>query len=299
MPVGSTNPVFRPPQFKRGTRIFLGSLLSLLAVGGAAFGAAAILLPRTLSYAVHDQKLIVTKGLTIRPSERVIPLKKIIEVRAVQLQRGKRKAGTAMPGYCAGRFSFPTLGSVDLASDCRRNAVTLQLKDSPRPLVLTPGTRNVFLSALAGEGRYEEIFHPGADTSLSWKVLKTIFALIILPALVIPVIFFVSPGRLRYQVHQESIEIHTLLGVRRFSIGNCFAQPYSPKSSMKTLGSSLPGYHAGKFRVDGMSTRVYATDLTEGVLIEGPDLRLFLNPEDPEAFLQALRSLGNIEVHQS
>jgi len=223
----------------------------------------------------------------------------IIEARPVQLQRGKRRVGTAMPGYCAGRFSFPTLGSVDLASDCRRNAVALHLKDSSRPLVLTPGDRNTFLSALAGEGRYAEVFHPGADASPGWKVLKTVFALILLPAFAIPIIFFVSPAKLRYEVQQGSVEIHTLIGVRRFSIDNCFAQLYCPQSSMKTIGSSLPGYHAGKFRVDGISTRVYATDLTQGVLIEGPDLRLFLNPEEPRAFLEALRSFGNIEVHQS
>lgn len=299
MPIGSINPVFRPAQSRRAARIFLGSLLSLVAVGGAAFGAAAILLPRTLSYAIHDQKLIVTKGLTIRPSEKVIPLKMIIKARPVQLQRGKRRVGTAMPGYCAGRFSFPTLGSVDLVSNCSRNAVKLELKDAPRPLVLTPGNRQAFLSALGNEGRYEELFHPGTDSGPGWKILRVLFGLILLPTFAIPLIFFVSPSQLRYEVHKEAIEIHLLSGVRRFSIGNCLAYPYSPKSSMKTMGSSFPGYHAGRFRVDGMPTRVYATDLKKGVLIEGPDLRLFLNPEDPRAFLQTLRESSNIEIHET
>lgn len=292
------NFVFRPPQDSRTSRILLGTLLSLLAVGGALFGAGAILLPRCLSYEIRNQQLLVTSGLKIRPSQRIIPLERITEARPIRLERGKRKAGTSLPGYCAGRFSFPELGSVDLASDCGRDAVVLQTGTSGRPLVLTPKNRAAFLEAISGRGIYSETFHPGEGAGPWWRVLQAVFGLILLPVLAIPLIFFVSPQKLRYEILPGAVEIHTLIGTRRFSIGNCFAHPCRPGSSMKTFGSSLPGYHTGRFRVDGLATRVYATTLKEGVLIEGPDLRLFLSPENREEFLGALRTYGNIEVRE-
>ena len=53
----------------------------------------------------------------------------------------------------------------------------------------------------------------------------------------------------------------------------------------------MPGYYTGFFRIDGESTRVYATDLGDGVLLEGA-ARVFLTPEHPDAFLTSFRAAG-------
>ena len=289
--------VFSPPRRGSAARALLGVFLSVLAIGGAAFGAGALLLPRTLSYEIRDQALIIRSGLALWPKEQEIPLQEIHETRVIRLQPGKRKFGTALPGYCVGRFHFPGPGTVDLYSDCSRDGVVLHAESFKRPLLLTPKNRTAFLAALGGEGIYRENFQPGKNTGTGWRILSIVFCIILLPVLSIPLIFFVSPRKLRYHVGEGILEVHTLLGVRRFTVSNCLARPYRPRSSMKLIGSSIPGYHTGRFRIDGMNTRVYATDLKQGVLIEGPDLRLLVTPEDTEAFLQALQTRARMEIH--
>jgi hypothetical protein len=61
---------------------------------------------------------------------------------------------------------------------------------------------------------------------------------------------------------------------------------------MRLWGSGAPGYYTGLYRVDGANTRVYSTSVEEGVLIEGESSRVFVNPEDEAAFLEAMRTTG-------
>ena len=286
---------FRPPQRRKWLRLALGFFLSLLALGGATVGLALMWLPHSLSYEVKGSSLVVETGFTIRPNRREVSPKEIESATAVQLKPGRRVGGTGMPGYCTGHFKFPDLGSVRLASDCGPHAVVLHIRGWDRPWVLSPKDREAFLAALSGEGLYSETLTPGTG-GIGWKALKIVTAVVLIPILFIPVIFFISPNRLRYRVGPGHVEIDLTLGTKRFSVGNCIARVYEPESSSKIIGSSLPGYHSGRFSIDGMRTRVYSTDLGNGVLIEGPDLRLFLNPEDPHVFLEALRVLGSIEV---
>lgn len=287
---------FRPPAHRRPLRLVLGLFLSLLAIGGGAFGAAVIWLPRTLSYEVSGTEVTVTSGLAVRPKRMVLPIESITSADAVRLHQGSRRSGTTLPGYCAGHYRFPNLGHCSVASDCSPEAVVLKTDDA-RPLVITPGQREPFLSAVVGQGRYRETITVTAEGPL-WTTLKTMTLIGLLVTLFVPVIFFLSPGRLRYRITSGHVEVDLTFGAKRFSVSRCLARPYTPESASKTIGSSLPGYHSGRFSMDGMATRVYATRLTDGVLIEGPDLRLFINPEDPHAFLEGLRVLGQMdEVH--
>jgi len=270
--------------------------LSILAVGGGGVGIAAIWLPRTLVYEISDGLLRIQTGFRFHPSLRTVKLGDIEKARSVDLEKGSRRAGTSIPGYCAGHFYFPGLGSVDLAGDCSSDVVVLDLSGSSRPLVVTPGRRDEFLEALRGGGVYREEFHPEFAGAKGWKFLRRGMLLLVLPVLGIPFLFFIPPRKLYYRVVPLAVEVHTTLGFKRFSLSNCFARIFTPENSMKLMGSSMPGYHAGRFLVDGMKTRVYATSLKEGILIEGPDLRLFINPEEPGLFLEVLKSHGNIEV---
>ncbi len=286
---------FRPPEYRKNLRLVLGGLLSVLAIGGAAFGAAVIWLPRSLNYEVTQGHVVITSGLDIRPSRWEYPLGSITSATAVRLKPGKRVNGTSLPGYCTGHYRFPDLGDCTLATTCSPDAVVLHISGGGRPIVITPGQRETFLAALTGDGQYSErvLFD---DDSGVWLGLKAMTALGAAVTLFVPLIFFVSPARLRYRVTPGHVEIDLTFSTKRFSVSNCLARLYDPETSSKVMGSSLPGYHSGRFSLDGMATRVYATRLTEGILIESPDLRLFLNPEDPHAFLEALRALGNMEI---
>ena len=286
---------FRPPQHYRNLRLALGALLSILAIGGAAFGAAVIWLPRSLGYEVADGQVVITSGLDIRPTRLECPLNSITSATVVRLRPGKRVNGTSLPGYCTGHYSFPDLGDCTLASTCSPDAVVLHVSGGDRPIVITPGQRETFLAALTGHGHYSERVLFDDDSSV-WLGLKAMTALGVAVTLIVPLLFFLSPSRLRYRVTPGHVEIDLTFSTKRFSVSNCIARIYNPETSSKVMGSSLPGYHSGRFSLDGMATRVYATQLAEGVLIESPDLRLFLNPEDPHAFLEALRALGSMAI---
>jgi len=286
---------FRPPEHRKGLRLVLGILLSVLAIGGAAFGAAIIWLPRSLNYEVSQGRVVITSGLDIRPNRWEYPIRSITSATAVQLKPGKRVNGTSLPGYCSGHFRFPEVGDCTLATTCSPEAVILHLGGADRPIVITPGQREAFLAALTGEGHYSEtiLFD---DAGSVWLALKAMTALGLAVTLIVPLLFFFSPSRLCYRVTPGHVEIDLTFSTKRLSVSNCIARLYNPETSSKVMGSSLPGYHSGRFSLDGMATRVYATRLTDGILIESPDLRLFLNPDDPHAFLEALRALGNLEI---
>jgi len=286
---------FRPPEHRKGLRLVLGILLSVLAIGGAAFGAAIIWLPRSLNYEVSQGRVVITSGLDIRPSRREIPLGSITSATAVHLKPGKRVNGTSLPGYCSGHFRFPDVGDCTLATTCSPEAVVIHVGERERPVVITPSQQEAFLSAVAGDGHYSEtvLFD---DAGGIWLALKAMTALGLAVTLIIPLLFFFSPSRLRYRVTPGHVEIDLTFSTKEISVSNCIARIYNPETSSKVMGSSLPGYHSGRFSLDGMATRVYATRLTDGILIESPDLRLFLSPEDPHVFLEALRALGNMEI---
>lgn len=64
--------------------------------------------------------------------------------------------------------------------------------------------------------------------------------------------------------------------------------------NLRTLGTGLPGYQAGWFRLrDGQKALVYLTDRSHAVYV--PTTRghgVLLSPSDPDGFVAALRALG-------
>ena len=61
----------------------------------------------------------------------------------------------------------------------------------------------------------------------------------------------------------------------------------------RTLGTGLPGYQAGWFRLaNGERALLYLTDRSRAVYVPTTDgYSLLLSPEDPDGFLSALRSI--------
>ncbi|MEO8255782.1 MAG: PH domain-containing protein [Acidobacteriota bacterium] len=62
----------------------------------------------------------------------------------------------------------------------------------------------------------------------------------------------------------------------------------------RTMGTGLPGYQAGWFRLgSGEQALLYLTDRGKVVYVPTTNgYSLLLSPDDPEAFLAALRSMG-------
>lgn len=286
---------FRPPARRKGLRLVIGGLLSVLAIGAAGFGVGIVWLQRTMVYEIRDNVLTVTRGFAVAPKTETAALVTIERAELFRLEPGKRTFGTSLPGYCAGRFTFPELGEVHLASNCSPEAVVVTIGDHDRPLVLTPSDRQGFLSALAGAGLYHEDLQTGDDAPTGWWI-RLLTLTFFIPTLMVPLLFFVTPARLRYRVTPSTIEVETTLLTKRFTISNSIARIYRPEQSSKLLGSSMPGFYSGRFTIDGMTTRVYVTHLDECVLVEGPDLRLLVSPEDPHAFLEALRARAGVPV---
>ncbi len=69
---------------------------------------------------------------------RRIPLADIASVQDVELEGGRRTMGTALPGYCVGRFRYANVGAVWQATDCSRRALLLQARGQDLPVLVTP-----------------------------------------------------------------------------------------------------------------------------------------------------------------
>jgi hypothetical protein len=245
-----------------------------------------------LSYRVDGGVLQLVGGESLLASRREIPLGSIEGSEVVVLGRGRRVAGTGLPGLCAGHFSYDGLGDVWQATDCRREVLLLRMAGEERPVLVSPPDRDAFLAALAA-GRDADLSPPPVPEPREWRLFKTA-----LPAVAVPGMAYVAfallaaPRRLRYRVDGLELEVQLLLVRRRFSLAGAAARRYTPKRAWKWAGTGMPGYLAGLFTVDGASTRVYASTVREeGVLLEGAK-RVFVTPEDIPGFLGALREQG-------
>lgn len=282
---------FRPTPTPAAGRIALGLLLTALAVPGVLFGAFLLWLPHTVRYATSSAHVTVTMDHRIAQRTRSFGRGEVVAARAVELPHGRRQVGTAMPGYCVGTFSYGGIGRVWQATDCSRDAVLLQFKGKPQRVVLTPADRAGFLAAL-DEGR-DAAFAPNlsARAGAGWWAVKIAVLLLVPLTCAVPAVFFVAPGRLRYRVRQGALEVRTLLASRHVEVLGSVVTRYRPRKALKLAGSGFPGYFTGWFLLDGARTRVYATTLREGVLIEGKS-RVFVTPADPEGLLAALVAAG-------
>jgi hypothetical protein len=168
----------------------------------------------------------------------------------------------------------------------------LRLVDG-KPVLLTPPDRQAFLEALA-TGRDTHQVQSLPDPGVGWLAVKVLMLLVPLTAVLIPAVFLIAPGRIRYHLEPGTLSVTTMLRTRRLSLIGATARAHEPRVGIKLWGTAAPGYYTGLFRADGANTKIYATSVNEGVLIEGPDLRVFINPERQAEFLEAYRSMGGV-----
>lgn len=288
--LGDDPMVFRPPRRRRGLQLALGVPLTLLVLAPTLFAAWLVWAPHVVELEVDEGLLHITTGPSLLGGSRSVDLAAVASVEEARLHGGKRVAGTALPGYCVGRFSYPELGRVWQATDCSRDVLVLR-RDGEPPLLLTPADRDRFLAALETGAGYREA-QPPPDPGRGFLAVKVLVLLAPLVGLVVPAVFFVAPSKLRYRIEPGALVVTTVLGSRRFESTGCRVRRHRPRVGMRLWGTGAPGYYTGLFRVDGRNTKVYATSVEEGVLLESDKVRVFVNPENETAFLEAIRFTG-------
>ncbi len=283
--------LFHPAPRPATTRVVLGTALTVVVLVAVLLGVLPLWLPTDISYRTAPEGVTVTVDRGLWRRERVLPRERMAAVSAVTLPHGQREVGTRLPGTCVGRFSYPGIGRVWQATNCSRDAVLLVLANPPAKVVVTPAERQAFLAAV--EARATATFEPShTPAGPEWRWLKLLTLLPVPVVGLLPVVFFVAPGRLRYAVGSGVLEVRTVFARRRFALAGATVRRYRPQRTLKLVGSGFPGYYTGTFHLDGKSAKVFATSLEDGVLVTAGARRLFVTPADPAAFVAALAEGG-------
>ena len=221
---------------------------------------------------------------------RMFATSKITNARIVDLRGGRRVAGTGAPGLCTGTWWYPDLGRVWQATSCAVRGVVLDVAGEERPVVVTPPDPDAFVVAVKDGVDFDVALPPG-DVVLLKVVPGGAAVLLLITSSMIVALFLMGPSRMRYVVRDGRLEVRTLFSKSSWPARTLRARAHSPKVTLRLFGTAFPGYYTGLFRADGANTRMYATDLKRGVLVEGP-ARIYVSPAEPEAFLAALRDAG-------
>jgi hypothetical protein len=280
---------FRPLARRSHVGLVLAIVFGLLMLIGAGVLGTIAAGSSQVTYGFHAGVLEVSTGSFIDGAH-VFASDKITSARVVELRGGRRTAGTGAPGICTGRWWYPDLGSVWQATSCAGRGVVLDVTGEERPVVLSPPDPDAFVAAIQSGTDFDVVLPPG--DSLLLKVVPGVAAvLLVITTSLICAVFLVGPSRMLYVVKDGRLEVRTLFSKSSWPAESLHARAHTPKVTLRLMGTAFPGYYTGLFRADGANTRMYATDLKRGVLVEGP-ARVYVSPAEPEAFLAALRDAG-------
>jgi hypothetical protein len=280
---------FRPPVRPSLFRSVFSGVVALMLVVSAAAMLVLASSSNQVTYAIAGGTLMVDSGSHF-DGARTIPLTLVHDRRVVALAGGRRTCGTVMAGYCTGRWTYPELGTVWQAGNCSSQGVLITTLDGDLPVVVTPPDPEAFVAGLDARSDLT-IALPAADAAGLRIFLAAAAVFSLLMAALLVSLLLLGPGRMVYGVGEGRLEVRTLFGRRSWSLHGLRARPHVPRVTLRLAGTAAPGYYTGLYRVDGSNTRIYATDLKSGVLVEGP-ARVYLSPENVAGFLDALRAAG-------
>ncbi|MEW6338786.1 MAG: PH domain-containing protein [Acidobacteriota bacterium] len=281
---------FAPAPAPSGWRPAFGVVVTLVALSAAAVTTLLVVVPSAINYRIGAGTLTIAARHGAFPTSRTVRLSDITNVEDVVLRDGRRTAGTSLPGFCAGHFRYAEIGPVWQATNCGRNVLLLRAAGAEKPILVSPRDPRAFREALATGG--PGTFAPATvEPPRGWWVFTLLVAAPVLLAVLLPLLVFVAPGKLRYGIGPGVLEVRTLFRRRRFDLSAATARRVSPSRAFRIVGSAMPGYFTGTFWLEGARARVYATSLRHGMLVETPG-RLFVTPADLDAFAEALSSAG-------
>jgi len=280
---------FSPPVRPSKLRVVLAvalPLLVLIPIGGLL----AILLGQSpATYTIADGALTVRTG-DFFTGTRTVRLAEVSDARVAPLSGGRRVAGTALPGFCGGRFRYPDLGTVWQATTCSRVGVVIRTTSGDVPVVISPPDPEVFIERLHA-GTATQVTLPAPDKGPLWVLLTVVGLGSLIAGVLVGAVLLLGPGKMRYRVGDGALEVVTLFGRQSWPTRGARAREYTPQRLLRVAGTAAPGYYTGRFRESGQAARVYATELGRVVLFEG-EARVLVSPEDRATFLQALADAG-------
>jgi hypothetical protein len=281
---------FRPLERPSAFRWVFAAILAVISVLPVGLTAVAWSLG-PVSYTIRGGDLVIETGDVLFFRARTVHLADIREARPVTLTGGSRTSGSALPGYCTGHFRYAGVGDVWVAGDCGSRGVLLRVAGEDRPIALTPPDAETFLADLrAGNGTRVALPPPDAG---GFRVFLCAFLLALLVTAGMTLVLLVlGPSRMLYVVGDGALEVRTLYGRQRFALAGAEARAHRPARLWRVGGAAMPGYYTGRFREDGVATRVYATDVKDVVLVQAEKARVIVSPRNREGFLAALRAEG-------
>lgn len=263
----------------------------VVAAAGSVFVASSVWLPPEASFTLTQDRLEVRTKEGFWRSSKSFSLQSLAESKVLRVSGGKRLAGTALPGYCKGWFTYKELGKVWQVTDCGEEVVFLAFASGDRVL-LAPQDPQAFLAALTSrQGTSFPLRGPAPlRRDVSWRFGVLLLLPIVLAVGVIALVLK-GPERLAYALEPGTLVVRTFARIKRFDLEAATAQIFEPPRLARLAGSAVPGYYVGLFWCQGRPLWVYASHRQRGVLVEGKK-RVFITPENEEAFLAMLREVG-------
>jgi hypothetical protein len=117
--------LFRPPRLKRSLQLAIGVPLTVLALAPSLLAVWLVWSPHVIELRIADGRIDIVTAPSFFGGRQSVDLDSITAVDRATLGTGRRIAGTALPGYCVGRFSYPEMGAVWQATDCSNDVVVL------------------------------------------------------------------------------------------------------------------------------------------------------------------------------
>ena len=138
------------------------------------------------------------------------------------------------------------------------------------------------------------------------RTLLFFLPIILVPLVILVVVFAASLSGMksaRFEVSNAGLRLSGDLYGRTIPVGDLLGgsakrvdlnEPSEYRPTRRTLGTGLPGYRAGWFRLrNGEKALLYVTDTSKVVYIPTrAGYAVMLTPGDPDAFLNALRSIA-------
>jgi hypothetical protein len=268
-----------------GTRL-LQALLVGLPLLGALVAFFVVVAPTSGSYVLGPSELAIRTSLGGIPGGKDIP-RAGLTARVDRIAAAHRLRGTARAGFCTGWFRVEGLGESWIATSCAHDPVVV-VTGWTSPIVLTPADPTAFVAALTAgeEGRFA--MAAGAEPGEDIVVVATI----IVPMVLLSA-FLVAPRRMTYALEGGDLVVGGLItGQRRIAIRGLQARVVTPRFGIRLWGVGSPGYMTGLYRLDGATTRVFATARGPGVLLTGSGRPIYLTPAEPHKLLAALSGHG-------
>ncbi len=287
---------FFPPVRRSGLRVGLAVAIPLVVLVPLCVLVAVVLGMSAINYTVGDGALTVRSGDLIA-GERSIRLADVTQVRVVNVHHGRRTSGTALPGYCTGKFSYPDLGGVWQATDCSVRTLLVTSTGGQAPVLISPPDPDGFGAAVLG-GVATSITLPPPQTGGLRVIVLVVGGAGLVSGLMVSALLILGPARMRYRVGGGTLEVRTMFGRQSWPLAGARARAYTPEKLRRMIGTAAPGYYTGRFREAGQTARVYTTEVDRVVLFEGED-RVLLSPEDRVAFLRALEEEGATVTHHA